>query len=194
MEIILATNNKGKLKEVKEILYEHDIKGLKESNIEIDVIEDKETFYENALKKSKEIYEYIKKPVIADDSGLCIDILDDFPGVYTHRFLGEEATDDERNNALIEKVKDYENEDRNAKVVCVLVYYDGKNIIKGEGILRGKIAKEARGTNGFGFDPIFELENNKTLAELTEVEKNNCSARYLAATDLKNKLKSLNQI
>lgn len=184
--MILATNNKDKLREIKEILSDYEIYSLKEKNIDIDVEEDADTFYGNAYKKAKEIYELTKEPVIADDSGICITGLDDFPGVLTHRFLGEEATDDDRNNELINKANSLS--DRSAKVVCVLVYYDGKNTVVGEGVLEGKIATFPRGENGFGFDSIFELPNGKTLAELTSEEKNKQSARYLAAIDLKEKI------
>lgn len=185
--MIFASNNKGKLKEIKTIFNEEKIISLKEANIDIDVIEDADSFYGNALKKAKEIYELTKTPTIADDSGLCINELNDWPGVMTHRFAGEDKTDEEINSCIIKKCFNLTN--RQAKVVCNLVYYDGQNIIVGEGILNGNITESPRGTNGFGFDPIFELENGKTLAEIASLEKNNCSARYLAALDLKNKLK-----
>ena len=183
--MILATNNLGKIKEIKEILA-MEMKSLKEANIDIEVEEDQDTFYGNAYKKAKAIYDIVHEEVIADDSGLCILGLDNFPGVMTHRFLGDEATDDDRNIALIEKCKDIK--DRSAQVVCNLVYYDGDEAIVGEGILNGKIVNKPRGNNGFGFDPIFELDNGKTLAELSPDEKNKASARYLAAVDLKKKL------
>lgn len=185
--MIFATNNKGKLTEIKEIFHEYEISSLQEKNIDIDVVEDEDSFYGNALKKAKEIYKISGEPVIADDSGLCIAALNNFPGVFTHRFLGDNATDEERNNELIKRVNNFPN--RNAKVVCDLVYYDGESVLVGEGILNGKISQEPRGTNGFGFDPIFELENGKTLAELTRKEKNMLSARHLAATNLLSKLK-----
>lgn len=182
--MIFASNNKGKLKEIKSIFGEDEIISLKEANIDIEVEEDADTFYGNALKKAQEIYNISKIPVIADDSGLCLEAYNGWPGVLTHRFAGEEASDEERNNILVERVKDTP---KAAKVVCNLVYYDGTNIIVGEGILKGNITTP-RGTNGFGFDPIFELESGKTLSELTSEEKNKCSARYLAALDLKEKL------
>lgn len=184
--MILATNNKGKLKEIREILSEYKIYSLKDKNIDIDVIEDADTFLGNAVKKAKEIYNVVHEEVIADDSGLCIKALNDFPGVLTHRFLGEDATDEMRNMELIKKAT--KAGDRRAQVVCVLVYYDGSDLIVGKGVIDGYIAHECRGNNGFGFDPIFELENGKTLAELTPEEKNMVSARRLAAEDLKRKL------
>ncbi len=186
--MIVATNNKEKLKEIKQILKKYKITSLKEKNITIDIKENEKSFYKNAKKKAKIIYELTKEETIADDSGLCINILNDFPGVMTHRFLGNDATDSDRNNALLEKMKEYKKEERKAKVVCVIVYYNKNKIIKATGILNGYIAKEKRGKNGFGFDEIFELENGLTLAELSPEEKNKISARYLALKKIKEKL------
>ena len=185
-KIIIATNNKGKIKEIKEILNDYELYSLSDMNIDIDVIEDQDSFLLNALKKAKEIYDITNIPTIADDSGLCINELNDFPGVLTHRFLGEDATDLDRNNYLIKEADKTKN--RDAYVMCNIVYYDGKDKIVGEGILKGKITKELRGHNGFGFDPIFEV-NGKTLAEISSEEKNKISARRLALNNLKNKLK-----
>ena len=185
--MILATNNKGKLEEIRKILTDYKIYSLKDKNINVDVEEDKDSFLGNAMKKAKEIYEISHEETIADDSGLCINCLDGFPGVMTHRFLGDDATDRMRNEYLINEVNKYE--DRSAQVVCNLVYYDGEKEIVGEGILKGFISKECRGNNGFGFDEIFELPNGLTLAELSSDEKNSVSARSLAINDLKKKLK-----
>lgn len=184
--MIVATNNQGKLKEIREILDGYRIYSLEEKGINIEVLEDQDSFLENAKKKAIEIYKIVQEETIADDSGLCIHAMDDFPGVMTHRFLGEDATDESRNEYLINEVNKYE--DRSASIVCNLVYYDGKDIIIGEGILKGKISKERRGKNGFGFDEIFELPNGLTLAELSPEEKNRVSARSLAVMDLKRKL------
>lgn len=185
--MIIATNNKGKLEEIKKILNEYKIYSLKEKGIDIEVVEDQDTFLENAKKKATEIYNITKEETIADDSGLCINALNGFPGVMTHRFLGEDATDEARNNYLIKEVNKYD--DRTAQVICVLVYYNGSDIIIGEGVLNGFISKERRGRNGFGFDEIFQLPNGLTLAELSPEEKNEVSARSLAIKDLKKKLK-----
>ena len=184
--MLIATNNGGKLKEITEILKGYEIYSLKEKNINIDVVEDQGTFLGNALKKAIEIYNIAHEEIIADDSGLCIDALDGYPGVLTHRCLGEDATDVERNEYLISEVNKHEN--RSAKVVYNLVLYNGKDVIVGEGVINGFIAKERRGNNGFGFDEIFELPNGLTLAELSPSEKNKVSARALAAEDLKRKL------
>ena len=186
--MIAATNNLDKLKEIREILKEYRIYSLKEKGIDIDVLEDGNTFLENAKKKAIEVYKYSNsnEGVIADDSGLCIKALNGFPGVETHRFLGEDATDRERNEYLINEVNKYD--DRSAQFICNLVYYDGTNVIVGEGVLDGFISNECRGENGFGFDEIFELSDGLTLAELSSGEKNNKSARSLALNDLKKKL------
>lgn len=184
--MIFASNNKGKIGELKRILVEYELYSLKDKNIDIDIIEDEDTFVGNATKKAKEIYNIANEEAIADDSGLCINCLDGFPGVMTHRFLGDNVTEEEKNEYLINEVNKYN--DRSAQVVCSLVYYNGKDIIVGEGIIDGYISNERRGTNGFGFDEIFCLPNGKTLAELSPEEKNNVSARSLAAKDLKNKL------
>ena len=184
--MILATNNNGKLEEVKKILKDYTIHSLKDKNINIDVVEDKDSFLGNAMKKAKEIYEVSHEETIADDSGLCINCLDGFPGVMTHRFLGDDATDRMRNEYLINEVNKYQ--DRSAQVVCNLVYYDGEKEIVGEGVLNGFISTECRGNNGFGFDEIFELPNGLTLAELSFEEKNRISARSIAINALKKKL------
>ena len=191
--MIIATNSKGKISELKAIFKTEEIKSLEDVNIKIEVEEDQDSFYGNALKKAKEIYEIAKEPTIADDSGLCIPIFDNWPGVLTHRFLGEQATPKERNQAILDRMKDLKGEDRKAKVVCNLVYYDGENILVGEGIIDGTIALNPRGENGFGFDEIFELPSGKTLGELSAEEKNQVSARAVAARDLNRKLINYNK-
>ena len=190
-KIVVATNNQGKLKEIQEILNEYELLSLKEINCNIEVEEDQETFEGNSLKKAKEISEATKMPCIADDSGLCIDIFDGWPGVYTARFLGENSTPEERNNAILEKMKNLDGEDRKAKVECVITYYEDGNVVVEKGEIKGRIAKESKGENGFGFDPIFELENGKTYAELTNEEKNEISHRKIALENLKKQLTNM---
>ena len=184
--MIIATNNKGKLKEIKEILSGYKIYSLKDKNIDIEVEETEDTFLGNAKKKAFEIYSISNEETIADDSGLCINCLNGFPGVMTHRFLGENATDKMRNEYLINEVNKYN--DRSAQVICNIVYYNGIETIVGTGVLNGTISRECRGENGFGFDEIFELSNGLTLAELNKEEKNEISARAIALNDLKKKL------
>ena len=109
----------------------------------------------------------------------------------TNRFLGDNATDKMKNEYLINEVNKYD--DRSAKFICILVYYDEEKEIVGKGILNGFISKKCRGNNGFGFDEIFELENVLTLAELSFKDKNNVSARSIALKDLKKKLNEYNK-
>ena len=120
---------------------------------------------------------------------MIIEDLGDWPGINTNRFLGENKSDREKNLAIISRVNK-ECKNRNAKVICALVYYDGEQLIFSEGVIDGRISTEPRGKNGFGFDEIFEY-NNKTLAELTPVEKNKISARKRAAEELKKKIEKV---
>ena len=189
-KIVVATNNSGKLREIKEILKDYEIISLKDLNLNIKIMEDGKTFKENALKKAKEVFKATNIPSIADDSGLCIDSLNGFPGINTARFLGESASDNDRNNYILEKMKDKKESERTAEVVCSIAYVDEKNEYVVEGVIKGKIPYQKRGNNGFGFDPIFELENGKTLAELEEYEKNNVSSRKIALKKLESLLKN----
>lgn len=187
-EIIMASGNKGKIKEAQEILKEYKIIPMKELGVEIDVEEDQETFEGNAIKKSETIAKELKgKMCIADDSGIEIEYLDGFPGVYTKRWHA--GTDRERNLAIIEKLKDIPGEKRKIKFVTAMAISDGNNTISSVEYIEGYVAENVRGDNGFGFDEIFELENGKTLAELSDEEKNEISARRKALEDLKNKIK-----
>ncbi len=187
-KIVVATNNDGKLKEIKEILKDYRLVSLKDMNCSIDVLEDQESFEGNSKKKAKEISEFLNMPCIADDSGLCIEKYNGWPGVHTARFLGEKSTAEERNKYIIEKMKDLNDTERSASVKCCVTYYENGKYIVGNGEIKGRIAKSIRGKNGFGFDPIFELDDGRTLAELTSMEKNNISARKLALQNLISKL------
>lgn len=187
-KIIVATNNKGKLKEIREILTDYELLSLEEVGINVKVEEDENTFRGNSLKKANEIFKIANIPCIADDSGLCIDVFDGWPGVETARFLGNKASQEDRNKYILEKMKDKSGEERNAKVVCDIAYVDNENTIVVEGIIEGKISKEERGSNGFGFDSIFELKDGRTLAELSEKEKNDISSRRIALEKLKKQL------
>ena len=189
-KIVVATNNSGKLREIKEILKDYEIISLRDLNLNIKIMEDGKTFKENALKKAKEVFRRTNIPSIADDSGLCIDSLNGFPGINTARFLGESASDNDRNNYILEKMKDKKESERTAKVVCSIAYVDEKNEYVVEGVIKGKIPYQKRGNNGFGFDSIFELDNGKTLAELEEYEKNNVSSRKIALKKLESLLKN----
>lgn len=190
-KIVVATNNQGKIKEIKKILENYELLTLRDVGCEIEVDEDQETFEGNSLKKAKEISETINMPCIADDSGLCIDVFCGWPGVYTARFLGQNSTTEERNNAILNKMRDLKDDERKAEVKCVITYYENGKILVGKGEIKGKIAKEPKGNNGFGFDPIFETETGKTYAELSEQEKNAISHRKMALENLKKQLTNM---
>ena len=187
-KVIVATNNEGKLKEIKDILKDYQLLSLKDVNCKVEVEEDKDTFEGNSLKKAQEISGTLHMPCIADDSGLCIDIYDGWPGVHTARFLGENATTKERNQYILEKMKNLKGIDRKARVKCCITYYENGNYVVGKGEILGRIAEKPRGDNGFGFDEIFELEDGRTFAELSKEEKNQISHRRLALQDLLEKL------
>ena len=183
-EIIIASENKGKIKETQEILKDYKIIPMSEMGINIDIEEDKETFEGNAIKKSETIAKQLGgKMCIADDSGIEIEYLKGFPGVYTKRW--HQGTDRERNLAIISKLKGVSKENRKIKFITAIALSDGKNTITTIGQIEGYVTENPRGENGFGFDEIFELENGKTLAELSEDEKNEISARKKALELLK---------
>lgn len=186
-EIIIASGNKGKIKEAQEILNEYKIIPMKELGVEIDVEEDEDTFEGNAVKKAETIAKELNgKKCIADDSGIEIEYLNGFPGVYTKRW--HEGTDRERNLAIIEKLRDVPKEKRKIKFVTAIAISDGKDTISAVEYIEGYVSENVRGDNGFGFDEIFELSNGKTLAELSQEEKNKISARKKALESLKTKL------
>lgn len=192
MEIIIATTNQGKAKEIKQILNIEKIKTLNEiKNIE-DIEEDGKTFSENAIKKAKTIYEITHTPCIADDSGIEIEEYNGWPGVITARFLGEEKAGSkyarERNQYILEKMKDLPKEKRKVKYTTCIAYCDEKGIKTAIAELEGYISTRLKGENGFGFDEIFELENGKTLAELESEEKNKISSRKKALEKIKTKI------
>lgn len=190
MEILIATNNKNKIRELKEILSDInnlEIKALDDFNINIDVEETAKTFEENALKKAKEIAKIANVICIADDSGLCIEALNGEPGVKTKRFLGEQATDADRNQYYISKLEGLQKQNRKAKVVTAIAIVDPINnkseIFIGE--MNGYISFKERGENGFAFDKVVEIEDGRTLAELSSEEKNAISSRKQALEKLK---------
>ena len=182
MEILLASNNKNKHKELSKIFQESGSQHTLIVNKDIpDVIEDKNTIEENAKKKAEEYYEIFKSPIISDDSGLFVDALDGRPGVHSKRYAGLNSTDVENNQKLISELKTADN--LSAFFKTVLCYFDGLNFLTSEGVLKGKIILDPRGKNGFGYDPIFDV-NGKTLAEMTLEEKSNISHRKIAAVKL----------
>ena len=192
MRIVFATKNEGKVREITEMLARTDIELVSLNRFEFlpEIVEDGKTYLENALKKAKIISEFTGETVLADDSGLQVDVLGGEPGVYSARYAGEGATDEENNAKLLAKLKDIPEEKRTASFFCALVLYgqDG-NYSSFEAQWQGRIIDERRGTNGFGYDPIFLASQlNKTAAELPPEIKNTISHRGQAFAKLKSHL------
>lgn len=186
MNIILASNNKNKLREVKEILLPLgiNVKSQSEAGIDIEVDETGTTFEENAALKAEAVYSIAGCPVISDDSGLEVDALDGQPGVYSHRYAGPDATDKDRCKKLLDNLKDVKEEDRQARFVCAICYINQagkKTLIRGT--CEGRIGFSEKGENGFGYDPVFML-NDRSFAELSHDEKNKISHRADALAKL----------
>lgn len=193
MDIVVATNNKGKLAEIKKILVGYNVLAQNEVGADIDVEETGTTYAENAFLKAEAVREYTDKFIIADDSGLEVDVLNGEPGLYSARYAGDGTTPDQGMAKLISKLEGYAMEERGARFVCciALLAPDGdKRTFTGE--CKGTIIDEKRGTNGFGFDPIFMVEGgNLTFAELPDTEKNKISHRYKALISLKEYLDTI---
>lgn len=188
--IILASNNKDKVKEVKEILKGYDIISMKEAGIDVDIEENGMTFEENALIKARAIMKLTGQITMADDSGLEIDYLNKAPGVYSARFMGHDTSYDIKNKALIQKLEGVKESDRSGRFVCAIAvcFPDGREIVK-RGTMEGLIAEEIKGDNGFGYDPIVYLpEYGKTSGELAPEEKNKISHRGKALALIKEEL------
>lgn len=188
-KIVLASGNKGKIRELGEILKGYEVIGCKELGVTEEIEENGTTFYENALIKAKYVSEKLGVIALADDSGLIVDALDGAPGVYSARYAGLPSDDEKNIDKLLENLKDKEN--RKAKFVSSLVLYypDGK-IITAEGETLGEILFERKGTNGFGYDPVFYSQDlKKSFGEATDEEKNTVSHRYRAAVKLFEKIK-----
>lgn len=191
MKVIIASNNKGKIKEYKEILEPmgYEVLSQVEANIELEVEENGTTYEENAKLKAEAIYSLTKTAVLADDSGISIDYFDGAPGVYSARFKPE-LNQEEKNLYVVNEMKSAKGEERNAQFVCCIYFIkeNGERIIV-QGVCNGTIAEAPKGNNGFGYDPIFETElDKKTMAEITDEEKNKISHRAIAIQMLKQKL------
>ena len=179
MRFVLATANPGKIREMQEVLSQPGIEVISRNELGIDITieETGSTFYENALLKAKAICEASGMPAIADDSGLIVDALGGAPGLYSSAYGGDFLTDEERCAFLLKNMENVEQ--RGAKFVCTIVclYPDG-NMLSAYGECLGELALSPRGTNGFGYDPIFiAYGTDKTMAELPPDDKNELSHR-----------------
>ena len=186
-KLVIASNNKHKIKEFKEMLSNYDILSLNDIGFTEDIVEDGNSFEENALIKAKTIHNYLKNKnlnylVMADDSGLCCDSLDGAPGIYSARYAGEH--DDQANRDKL--IKDLEGKDKSAYFNCTIVlYYPSGEYKVFVGKTYGIIIDEEKGKTDFGYDPIFYSNDlNKTFGEATEEEKNRVSHRGRAIKEM----------
>lgn len=178
MKFIIATNNPDKLVELERILKPLGIDAVspKQANISLgDVEETGETFLENSFIKAQAACKKTGLPAIADDSGICVDYLDGAPGIYSARFAGEDATDEDKNNLILEKLKDTDDRGAHYTAAITCVFPNGDKL-QVEGKCFGEIAREPDGDGGFGYDPIFLFEG-KSFGNFTAEEKDKVSHR-----------------
>lgn len=192
-KIIFATGNEGKMREIRAILGDMDaeICSMKEAGIQTDIIEDGRTFEENAIIKAKTIAAQTDAIVLADDSGLEIDYLNKEPGIYSARYMGEDTPYSIKNKSLIDRLTGVPDEKRTARFVCAIAaaFPDGQ-VVTTQGVIEGRIGYEEKGSNGFGYDPIFYVpEYGCSTAQLTEEQKNQISHRGKALEAMKLELK-----
>ncbi len=194
-EVVIATRNAGKLSEIKDIIAPLNLKilSLKDFPDIPEIIEDGSTFAENAAKKAREVARQTGRLAIADDSGLVVDALRGKPGVFSSRYAGEKATDEERFQKLLAEMRGIPEEKRQAAFVCTVAIATPQGKVEFlEGKCRGQITFAPRGEQGFGYDPIFFLpELGKTMAELDPEVKNRISHRARALEKLKELLPTI---
>ncbi len=186
MKLIIASNNAHKLTEMKAILspFFDDVQSMREAGIEHETVEDGTTFMENAVKKARELAEISGHAAIADDSGICVDALDGAPGIYSARFSGVHGDDKANNRLLLQKLQGVENRAAHYTCAIALCWPDGK-MLTAEDYFYGEIGQEEKGTNGFGYDPLFFLpEYGCTSAQISPEEKNRISHRGKALRKL----------
>lgn len=195
MDVVLASSNAGKIKELQDMLADLGVVVIPQQTLSIpDIEETGLCFVENAILKARNAALLSGKPAIADDSGLEVDLLDGRPGIYSARYAGEEATDSTNNQKLLDELGDSPLEKRSARYQCIIVYMRHANDptpIICQGSWEGHIAFEPRGSEGFGYDPLFYLkDHNCHAAEMNKVEKNRISHRGKATAELLKRLKS----
>lgn len=194
-KIIFATGNKGKIKEIQMILADagYEIVSMKDAGISVDIVEDGTTFTENAVIKAKTVASCPEAAgciVMADDSGLEVDALNGEPGIYSARYLGEDTPYSYKNAQIIGRLEGVPDEERSARFVCAIAAAlpDG-SVLTTRATIEGRIDYEEKGSNGFGYDPIFYVpEYGRTTAELSEEEKNAISHRGKALRMMREEL------
>ncbi len=187
--LLIATNNAGKVKEIKAILgrFYDEIVSLKDAGIALEVEEDGDTFEANAIKKAREAAAVAHCDALADDSGLCVDALGGAPGVYSARYAGDDATDEKNNEKLLKNLEGVA--DRAARFVSVVALVSNSIITTARGEVQGLIAHQPSGNGGFGYDPLFLVpELGQTFAQIPPEIKNSLSHRARALAALQEKL------
>ncbi len=184
--LLIATNNQGKVKEIKAILsglYD-DIVSFGDIGLNLNVEEDGKTFEQNAVKKARQAAAAAGCDALSDDSGLCVDALGGAPGVLSARYAGDNATDEQNNIKLLRELNGIK--ERTARFVCVVALVSGEKVITARGEIEGEIALRASGSGGFGYDPLFLVpELDKTFAEIPKDIKNSISHRARALMALR---------
>jgi len=193
-EIIIASNNEGKVAEIRDLFSDlpFTVLSLKDVGAEINIVEDQPDFAGNSLKKARETSLITGSIALADDSGLEVDALGGKPGVLSARFAGEHATDQENNCKLLDMMNGIEESKRSARFRCVVtMYFPDGYYLQAEGTCHGRIGFSPRGSSGFGYDPLFVVDvYGKTMAELSMQEKNAISHRSQALKELKKLLET----
>jgi len=196
MILIFATHNRDKVREISVILDGLPVEVLTADDYPDfpETIEDGATCEENALKKAREMCEFSGHPAIADDTGLYVDALDGAPGIYAARFAGEDVTYEDNYRKLLREMESVPEGDRAAyfATIAALVLPDGREFVA-EGRLNGRISRQPRGEGGFGYDPVFELPDGRTLAQIDIGEKNRISHRAEAFRKMRNIIENLEQ-
>lgn len=191
-KLIFATGNEGKMREIRIILEDTglEILSMKEAGIDVDIVEDGCTFEENAIIKAKTIMELTGEIVLADDSGLEVDYLNKEPGIYSARYAGEDTPYSIKNQMIIDRLEGVPDEKRTARFVCAIAAaFPNGEVAAARGTIEGMIGYEEKGSNGFGYDPIFYLPDyGCTTAELTMEQKNEISHRGKALREIKKEL------
>ncbi|RCK77446.1 MAG: Nucleoside 5-triphosphatase RdgB (dHAPTP, dITP, XTP-specific) [Ignavibacteriae bacterium] len=186
--LVIATRNKGKVKEIKAIFSDLNVDIIDLNNFKDipEIYEDGETFEANALKKAREVYGILKLPVLSDDSGLEVEFLNNQPGVLSARFAGEPTNFANNNAKLLKLLENVPDVSRKARFRCVVVFKTEEKEEIAEGICSGKIIEQLRGTGGFGYDPLFIPDGfNLTFAEMPQELKNKISHRAQALNKIK---------
>lgn len=191
-KLIIASKNKGKINEIKDILKElpFEIISMKDAGYDFEIEENGNTFDENAMLKAKTLFKHTGGMVLADDSGLEIDFLNGAPGIYTARFAGEQVSQEGKNDRIIRLLSGIDSPYRTARFICSIAFVSNERSFTVNGAAEGIIAEKSEGSAGFGYDPIFFMpEHEKTMAQLPDSVKNKVSHRARALYNLREELK-----